>query len=86
MYEIALLENDDYSIDIIASKTNKQHFIIDVVTPDYGDFYTLCKDILDGEPAVYRTHFKFKTWQDAKKHYNLVLHKGFRMNFKKQYF
>jgi hypothetical protein len=42
--------------------------------------------MLDGEPAVYRTYFKFKTWQDAKKHYNLVLRKGFRLNFQKQYF
>jgi hypothetical protein len=86
MYEIALLENDDDSIDIIASASAKQHFMIDVVTPDYGDFYILCKEMLDGEPAVYRTYFKFKTWQDAKKHYDLVLRKGFRMNFQRQYF
>ena len=86
MYQIALLENDGDSIDIIASASAKQHFMIDVVTPDYGDFYTLCKDMLDGEPAAYRTHFTFKSWQDAKKHYDLVAHKGFRMNFQRQYF
>ncbi|MCF6331520.1 MAG: hypothetical protein L3I99_08275 [Sulfurimonas sp.] len=86
MYEIALLENDDDSIDIIASKSTKQHFMIDVVSPDDGDFYTLCKEMLDGEPAVYRTYFTFKTWQNAKKHYDLVVHKGFRLNFQRQYF
>ncbi len=86
MYEIALLQNDDNSIDILATNSNKQHFIIDVVEPNNGDIYDLFKEMLDGEPAVYRTYFKFRTWQDAKRHYDLVLRKGFKMNFQKQYF
>lgn len=86
MYQFILLENDDDSIDIIASASNRQHFMIDIVSPENGEFYTFCKEMLDGEPTVYRTYFSFKTWQDAKKHYNLVLQKGFKMYYKKQYF
>lgn len=87
MYEIALIENDDNSIDIIASNHGKkQHFILDVVSQSDGDYFQLCKDMLNDEPAVYRTHFSFKTWQLAKKHYDRVKRKGFNFNYQKDYF
>jgi len=86
MYEIALMLHDDDTIDILASN-GKQHYILDVINKDEaGEFYDLCRDMLGDDCAVYRTHFEFKSWQSAKKHYDLVVRKGFRFGFQKQYF
>ena len=85
MYNYLLIDNIN-SIDIIAfNEKKKQHYILDVIETD-DEFYPLCFEMLDGEPMVYRMSFTFRSWKDAKKHYDAVRKNGFQPDSKKFYF